>query len=827
MHLASDSSTIAASMRVLHVISGLDLSSGGPVTVISGLTRAQKAAGMEVHVVSTFCRGHDLALAAALEHDEIGVTLIGPAVGPLLSYHPKTRRTLAKLIPQFDVVHIHSCWEDIQHQAARLCQRFQVPYVFTPHGMLDVWSLTQKSLKKRAYMRLRLRRDLQNASIIHLTTQAEYDGVRQLGLRPPHLIDGLGLDLNEFAQLPPQGQLRKRFPQLGNRPIVLFLGRINYKKGLDILIPAFAQAIGRDLPVGRDAMLVVAGPDHEGYSATLLQLAKQHGVEDRLIFAGMLRGRERLEAFVDASFFALPSYQENFGIAVAEALAANCPVLISDQVQIHHEIGAAHVGQVTPVDIGKVADAIANWLGNPSSRDEYAARARKFAFHQYDWMKVAQRWKQHYARLTPHPADAPQPRQVRILHIISDLDPKAGGPVSALVGLTAAQAKQGLDVTVISTFHKVARPESVIQIETNGVLVHMIGPTWQKLRWRWGMAALLRPFIKRADVIHIHAVWEEIQHQAAVVARELGKPYIIRPCGMLDPWSLAQNATQKKVYLSLRLKNDLDAATAIHCTSITEGDLLAPLSLAAPVVVEPNGITLDEFRTLPPRGTFRNDYPQVGKRPMVLFLSRIHRKKGLDILLPAFAQTLIEFQKNAPDDLRPILVIAGPDSDGYQAKLITETQRLGILEDVLFTGPLFGARKLAAYADADLFCLPSYQKSFENVVIESLAAGTPVLISDQVNISREIVAAGMGEAFPVDIQQCAAALTRWLLDADLRQKASVASREFAFRHYDWEKIAAAWTEQYQSFASATENPPKPPPSIGWASIRNIISRNGL
>jgi glycosyltransferase involved in cell wall biosynthesis len=179
----------------------------------------------------------------------------------------------------------------------------------------------------------------------------------------------------------------------GDGPIVLFLSRVHPKKGLDLLVPAFAQA------APADAVLVIVGPDADGYSDQVRAMANRHSVGDRLLFTGMLRGRDRIEAFVDADLFALPSYQENFGIAVVEALASGCPVLISDQVNIHREITAGGVGVVVPTDTASVAQALAGWLGDPARRAAAAARAPAFVRARYDWQRIASRWATHYAGL--------------------------------------------------------------------------------------------------------------------------------------------------------------------------------------------------------------------------------------------------------------------------------------------------------------------------------------------------------------------------------------------------------------------------------------------
>jgi glycosyltransferase involved in cell wall biosynthesis len=380
-------------LRVLHVSSILDPAAGGIAVAVIALAEAQHRAGANVSVVATYSKPEDRP-AERLRAQGIHTEQVGPCKPPLWR-HPQIVPTLRRLIPQADIVHIHALWEEVQYQAARLCRKFGVPYVITPHGMLDPWSLSQGALKKKLYLALRMRRNLDAAAAIHFTTDTERDLVKPLKLRPPAIVEPNGVDLAEFEDLPPRGTFRARFPQLGDRPAPIFLGRLNYKKGFDLLIPAFART-----QISKDTILVIAGPDAENYRATIERMMSEHGVApERVIFTGMLRGRERVEALVDADLFVLPSYQENFGIAVVEALAAGTPVLISDQVNIHGEISAAAVGAVVPTQVEPLARELSRWLNDPAIRRDASQRAIPFVRERYDWNQIARRWIEHYRRL--------------------------------------------------------------------------------------------------------------------------------------------------------------------------------------------------------------------------------------------------------------------------------------------------------------------------------------------------------------------------------------------------------------------------------------------
>src|SRR5437588_595545 len=146
-------------MRILHVCSGIDPRAGGPPAVVLGLARAQARCGLEVSVLSTFQKGADLSLADALGAGGVTVRLVGPALTPLL-WHPRLKRAVSEAVGNADIVHVHALWEEAQHQAAAVSRRLSVPYIMTPHGMLDPYSLAQSATRKRLYLRWRLRRDL-------------------------------------------------------------------------------------------------------------------------------------------------------------------------------------------------------------------------------------------------------------------------------------------------------------------------------------------------------------------------------------------------------------------------------------------------------------------------------------------------------------------------------------------------------------------------------------------------------------------------------------------------------------------------------------------
>jgi glycosyltransferase involved in cell wall biosynthesis len=388
---------------------------------------------------------------------------------------------------------------------------------------------------------------------------------------------------------------------------------------------------------------------------------------------------------------------------------------------------------------------------------------------------------------------------MRILHAISGIDPRNGGPTHALIGLAASQQRAaGLSVRVISTWQERDAFRSAEKLESLGVGVRMVGPASGKLSRHPDLRNHLEEEIAQADVVHVHAVWEEMQYRAMRTAQRLGKPYVLTPHGMLDPWNMTKSRLAKQLFLSLRLRRNFERASLIHYTTEMERDMVARLNFSPPAFVEPLGLDHSEFANLPPRGTFRRKHASVGDGAMILFLGRIHAGKGLEVLLPALA-----LMKRTD----AVLVVAGPDAEGYRAQV--EPLAGNAQGRIIFTGMVAGEQKLAVLRDADVLALPSFHENFGLSVIEALAVGTPVVVSDQVYLHPELTRAGVGGVVPLEAGPRGAAalareLDRWLDDPELRREAGAKGAAWAAERFDWSVIARRWVEHYRRAAATMQ-----------------------
>jgi glycosyltransferase involved in cell wall biosynthesis len=342
--------------------------------------------------------------------------------------------------------------------------------------------------------------------------------------------------------------------------------------------------------------------------------------------------------------------------------------------------------------------------------------------------------------------------------------------------LATAQARLGHAVTLIAGDHCATVPgEWLPQVPGPAPSVSLGTPT-------------LKDVVANIDALHLHGVWDSILFRAARAARSRGVPYVITPHGMLDPWSLAQKRWKKRLALALGYKAMLNRAAVLHLLNADERRLIAPLGLRAPKQVLANGIFLEEIDPIPSRDAFAANHPELAGRDYIVFIGRLHQKKGLDYLADAFR--LVNTQ--LPDAR---LVVAGPD-DGARNDFEQRITNAKLSDRVIMTGPLYGARKWMALAGAACFCLPSRQEGFSVAVLEALACRVPVVVSEACHFG-EVANAGAGTETPLDPQRIAQALCRYLRDPKLRQSAGIAGRCLVEEQYTWPKIAERSVDLYR------------------------------
>lgn len=387
-------------MRILHVQETLSRRYGGPAEVLPRLAAAQQAAGHYVEILTTNCdhpRGvYHQSGWDSLPGSSVRVLYAESQFAPLRISH-EFATYLRRAISTFDIVHVHGLYRFPPSYAAYQARRQSIPYIIRPHGSLDPYLYDKSSRSvwlKRLYERWIDLPNLNGATAIHYTAEQERERASFLHLRAQSFVVPNGVDWDRFRTLPARGALRRRL-QLHDAPMVLFLGRLHFKKGLDLLIPAFRTVRCR-VP---DAELVIAGPENDDYGLRVRDWVRQSGLSGHVHFVGPLHGHDVVQAYVDADVFVLPSYAENFGIAVAEAMASALPVVISDQVNIHAEVSEANAGIVIRCESVDVSQALTVLLNDSDRRRSMGQAGRELVQARYVWPAIVNMLTTEYEAL--------------------------------------------------------------------------------------------------------------------------------------------------------------------------------------------------------------------------------------------------------------------------------------------------------------------------------------------------------------------------------------------------------------------------------------------
>jgi glycosyltransferase involved in cell wall biosynthesis len=387
---------------------------------------------------------------------------------------------------------------------------------------------------------------------------------------------------------------------------------------------------------------------------------------------------------------------------------------------------------------------------------------------------------------------------MRILHVIATLDPAAGGPPAVVMRLAAGQAALGHELHIVSYEAPAAAERIAAYWKTiprhERVTSHRIMSNGRAGRFTAGAAAAeLKRLIPSMDVIHLHGIWDPILKSAAGIAARANVPYVIAPHGMLDPWSMRQRRVKKQIALLLGYRRMLERAAFLHVLNADEKDLLEPRDLHGRREVIPNGIFLEELTPMPARDAFHQARPELGGKPYVLFLSRLHYKKGLDFLADAFAIC-------AASHPNLQLLIAGPD-DGARADFEQRIDQKNLKDRVHVVGPLYGPQKLAALRGASVFCLPSRQEGFSVAIAEAMACEIPVVVSKDCHFP-EVAEVQAGFVVNLDPQEIAQSILRIIDNPPLALRMGQAGRELIESRFTWPRVAEQSIAAYQSALNA-------------------------
>lgn len=382
-------------MKIIQTIGWIAPRYGGPAVLVPQMARALALRGHEVVLITTNVDGAgELPPEEIPSREEAGYTTLAcPRSWP--RWYLASRAMSAALdehVRNADVLHVHMLYRYHALASRRACIRHGVPLVLSPHGALDSYQRQQHRLRKLVYHRLVEDGNIRAASVIQYNSEQERAEVDEMGFGIRGVVIPNGLDAAEF-QTPAGANLLPEGIQADQGPLIVSIGRLAEKKGLPRLISALA-IVRETVP---DARLAIAGPDDYGLEDGLRSLARELGVADAVAFPGPVYGRAKVALLQHARVFGLPSDDENFGMVVAEAMAAGVPSVISDRVALHSIVSGHDAGSVVSRDPADVAAGLLPYLQDARMARARGANAAAAARELFSWDHVAGLLEEMYA----------------------------------------------------------------------------------------------------------------------------------------------------------------------------------------------------------------------------------------------------------------------------------------------------------------------------------------------------------------------------------------------------------------------------------------------
>ncbi|MGB3405844.1 MAG: hormogonium polysaccharide biosynthesis glycosyltransferase HpsP [Microcoleaceae cyanobacterium] len=382
-------------MRILQIIPSISLVYGGPSQMVRGLSAALADLGVEVTILTTDANGDNgqppLAVPLNQPVDQEGYTVRYYRCSPFRRY--KFSLSLLQWLWQnasdYDLAHIHALFSPISSLSATVARSQNLPYILRPLGTLDPADLRKKQKLKQLYADLLERSNIAGAAALHFTSVEEARISERFGATTRDIVMPLGVN--------PPTEIVQSTSDSSQPPRILFLSRIEPKKGLDILIPALENV----LAAGTEFQFILAGanPQDPEYEEKIRQQIQRSPLSDCTTITGFVTGQAKAALLQSADLFVLPSYYENFGIAVAEAMVTGVPVVISKGVQIWPAVQQAEAGWVGLGEVSDMTNLIKAALDNGSERRTRGLKGQAYALEHYSWEAIATQMIQAYQEI--------------------------------------------------------------------------------------------------------------------------------------------------------------------------------------------------------------------------------------------------------------------------------------------------------------------------------------------------------------------------------------------------------------------------------------------
>jgi glycosyltransferase involved in cell wall biosynthesis len=335
----------------------------------------------------------NVKLNSSVDMDGVEVTYFTTPYLRRLYYAPKMKWALEEQIDCFDLVHGHSVYLWPTMLAARVSLKKQTPYVLSPRGMLVKELITKRNrFLKSIWIRLIERKNVSIASAIHFTSVTEAEAAKRfnLNMKTSFVIPN-GIDMNDVELFKRQNRRQKK--KSNDIPLILYFGRISWKKGLDRLI--------KSMTLVKRGKLVIAGNDEEGYTSKLKSLVSRYKLNDKIEFGGPRYGDEKYSLLFNADIFVLPSYSENFGNTVLESMALGCPVIVTSEVGLASKVEEAEAGIVVSGEPENIAEGINRLVDDQATANKMGKNGSRTARNEFSWKLIAcQMFQQYHSVIT-------------------------------------------------------------------------------------------------------------------------------------------------------------------------------------------------------------------------------------------------------------------------------------------------------------------------------------------------------------------------------------------------------------------------------------------
>lgn len=390
-------------LRVLQIVPSLSLIYGGPSQMVLGLSKGLVSQDVQVTILTTDANGDigqaplDVPLNVPVEQDGFKIRYFHCSPFRRYKFSVNLLNWLSQHAHEYDLAHIHALFSPVSSMAATVARFKKLPYILRPLGTLDPADLQKKKRLKQLYATLLERPNLDGAAAVHFTSHQEAKTSERFGVTTHDWVIPLGVDLPQMDDTSDRAIVRRQLGVSDDRPLVLFMSRIDPKKGLNLLLPALEQLHTEGIPF--HFVLAGGNPQDPQYENQIRTQIQDSALASHTTLTGFVSGALKTQILTASDLFVLPSYYENFGIAVAEAMAVGIPVVISDQVHIWQNIDQAKAGWVCGCETNALTQSLRVALQNPAERQQRGANAQNHALKHYSWTAIAQQMVQSYQQI--------------------------------------------------------------------------------------------------------------------------------------------------------------------------------------------------------------------------------------------------------------------------------------------------------------------------------------------------------------------------------------------------------------------------------------------